>query len=250
MLRRPPLKLVALVALVVAAFFALNATIEVDQDDLERAIDRAGLLGPIVYAVILTLGLTVPMNPVSDLLTVTVASVVLDPKAAIVATAIAQSIAVTVNYLVGYRYGTRLLDRVLERREIPLVRRVRDHITVRAIFLLRFALPLTAIGIDWISYLAGAQRLRFGAYFVASTVPWTVMSVIFFVSAALLRETSPFLVLLPAVGLIVLASLLVFILRRHTNILVPSHGTPVGAVPSEVPIEVTSEVRSGVPPRR
>ncbi len=237
--------MLVLAALIGAALLVLNATIDVDQEDLERAIDRAGLFGPVVYAVILTLGLTIPMNPVSDLLTVTVASIVLDPTAAIGATFIAQSIGVTVNYVVGYRYGTRLLDRMLERRDVPIVRRVRDQITVRAIFLLRFALPLTAIGIDWISYLAGAQRLRFGAYFVASMVPWTLMSVIFFVSASLLRETSPFLVLVPAVALIVLASLLVFVLGHRTNILLapvdsPSsdlEGEPVAAMPSEARTE-------------
>lgn len=231
---RPSKKLVALAALAIAALLMLNMVVEVDQDDLERAIDRAGILGPIAYTVILALGLTIPMNPVSDTLTVTVASIVLDPKVAILATAIAQSIAVTVNYYLGARYGTALIDRMLERRDIAIVRRVRDGITIRAIFLLRFALPLTAIGVDWISYLAGAQRLRFSSYFVASMVPWTTMSVIFFVSAAQLRETSPFLVVLPAVGLIVLASLLVLLLRRHTHILAPIEDAPVdGEQPEE-----------------
>lgn len=210
-----------------AALLVLNMVVEVDQDDLERAIDRAGILGPLAYTVILALGLTIPMNPVSDMLTVTVASIVLDPTEAIIGTAIAQSIAVTVNYYIGARYGSRLIDGMLERRDIAIVRRVRDGITVRAIFLLRFALPLTAIGIDWISYLAGTQRLRFSTYFVASIVPWTTMSIIFFVAAAQLRETSPFLVLVPAIGLIVLASVLVFMLQRHTNILAPADDQPV-----------------------
>jgi len=219
--RRPPLKLILLAVLIGVALWVLNSVVEVDQADLERAIDRTGIWGPIAYAVILTLGLTVPMNPVSDLLTVTVAAVLLDPKVAILATGVAHTIAITVNYYIGYLYGARMIDRLLARRDVPLLRRVRDHITVRAIFLLRFALPLTAIGIDWISYLAGIQRLRFVPYFIASMVPWTVMSVIYFTSAALLRETSPFLVLLPAVAIIVVASSLVFVLRRHANLLGP-----------------------------
>lgn len=228
---KPSLKIVALAALLVVGLLALNSTIDVDQDDLEGAIDRAGILGPTVYAVILTLGLTVPMNPVSDLLTVTVAAVVLDPKVAILTTFVVHAIAVTVNYMVGYRYGTRLMDRLLERRDIPLLRRVRDRITVRAVFILRLALPLTAIGIDWISYLAGAQRLRFSSYFVASMVPWTLMNVIYFSAAAMLRETSPFLVVVPALLLIMGASLLVFVLRQRTNLL----GAPEAESVAEAP---------------
>ncbi|MEX2376287.1 MAG: VTT domain-containing protein [Dehalococcoidia bacterium] len=219
MFSRISVKVILIAAVLVVGLLLLNQNVEVDEDDLEGAIDRAGLLGPIVYVVILTLGLTIPFNPVSDILTITVAAIVLDPKVAILATFIVHTIAVTVNYTIGYFYGTRLMDRVLERRDIPLLRRVRDGITVRAIFLLRFALPLTAIGVDWISYLAGAQRLRFSTYFVASMVPWTLMSVIYFSSAALLRETSPFLVLVPAVVLITGASLLLLVLRRRTNIL-------------------------------
>ena len=207
-------RIAVVVLLLAGVLAALNVFVEVDRDDLERAIDQAGLLGPAAYALILLTGLTVPFNPVSDLLTVTVASILLDPVEAIIATFVAHSSAITVNYLVARRFGAGILNRVAEERRFPLLARAKHQLNLRTVFLLRLALPLTAVGIDVVGYLAGAQRLRFPGYFVASIVPWTVFNVIYFTSAGALRDISPALVLLPAVLLIAGSSLLVYLLRR------------------------------------
>lgn len=198
-----------------AMLLALHFYVDVDRDDLEAWIDQAGVLGPATYAVILALGLTVPFNPVSDLLTVTVAALLLDPWEAILATFAAQLFAVAFNYALARRYGARLLDRVVEEGRLPHLDRLREHIDLKTVFVLRLALPLTAIGVDFISYLAGMKRLSFPGYLVASLAPWTVMSVIYFTSAGWLREMSPVLVFVPAVLLIAGTSLLVYVLRRR-----------------------------------
>ena len=194
---------------------AMNVFVDVDRDDLESRIGDAGIWGPVIYAVILGLGLTIPFNPVSDLLTVTVASLVLDPIEAIVATFAAQAFSVTVSYLVALRFGSGLLEKLDDQPRLRFIARLRENIDLRTVFVLRLALPLTAIGVDFVSYLAGMKRLNFLGYFVASMTPWTVMSVVYFTTAGYLRETSPVLVFVPAAIIIGGSSLLVFLLRRR-----------------------------------
>lgn len=191
----------------------LNRFVDINQDDLESWIDGAGALAPITYAVVLFLGLTVPFNPISDLLTVTVAALLLDPWVAIVATFAAQAASVTLNYVLARRYGPGVMRRLKE-RNVPLVARIERHVTLKTVFLFRFALPLTGIGVDFISYLSGMRRLPFAPFFAATMGPWTLLSVIYFVSAGMLREVSPGLVLVPAIILLAVTSLVVIVIRR------------------------------------
>lgn len=205
-----------LLGLVLAAILlALHLFLDVSREDLEDAIARSGFWGPAVYAVILALGLTIPFNPVSDLLTVTVAALLLDPSEAIIATLAAHVFAVSVNYAIARQFGSGVLDRVVEQPRFGFLARLRESIDLKSVFVLRFALPLTAIGVDFVSYLAGMKRLNFVGYLVASLVPWTILSVVYFTSAAELRETSPVLVFVPAAILIAGTSAIVYLLRRR-----------------------------------
>ena len=209
------MRLGAFVLLVVVALVALNLFVDVSRADLEHAIDRAGIWGAVTYAVILAAGLSIPFNPVSDLLTVTVAALVLDPLHAILATFAAHSFAIIVNYAVARRFGSGILDRVADQPRLGFLARLRESIDLKTVFVLRLALPLTAIGVDFVSYLAGMKRLNFAGYYLVSIVPWTVMSIVYFTSAGALRDTSPVLVFVPAVIMIAGTSLLVFVLRRR-----------------------------------
>lgn len=197
----------------VAVLALLNRFVDISQDDMESWIDGAGVLAPITYAVVLFLGLTIPFNPVSDLLTVTVAALLLDPWVAILATFAAQAASISLNYRLARWYGPGIMRR-LKKRNVPLVARIERHITLKTVFLFRFALPLTGIGVDFISYLSGIRRLRFAPFFAATMVPWTLLSVIYFVSAGMLREVSPGLVLVPALILLAVTSLVVLVIRR------------------------------------
>lgn len=200
---------------IVTIWIVLNVFIEVDRDELETAIDRAGFWAPVAYAAILFLGLTIPFNPVSDLLTITVAAIVLDPVEAILATFVAQACSITVNYVIAARYGGGALELLEAQPRLGFLARLRDNIDLRTVFVLRLALPLTAIGVDFVSYLSGMKRLSFAGYFVVSLAPWTVMSVVYFTTAGILREASPFLVFVPAAIIIAVSSLLVLVLRRR-----------------------------------
>ena len=81
-------------------------------------------------------------------------------------------------------------------------------------FALRFVLPLTAIGIDFVSYFSGMRRLGFARFYVASIVPWSAFSVVYFYSTAYLRDRSLLLFLVPALVLI-LGPSLIALLGRH-----------------------------------
>ena len=200
---------------VAVLLLALNWFVDVDREDLEDGIARAGIWGPVTYAVILALGLAVPFNPVSDLLTVTVAALILDPVEAIIATFAAQSVSVTVSYVIARRIGGGILDRISGQPRLGFLARLRESIDLKTVFMLRLALPITAIGVDFVSYLAGMKRLNFAGYFAVSLIPWTIMSVAYFTSAGMLRDTSPVLVFVPAAILIGGSTALVYLLRRR-----------------------------------
>lgn len=189
-------------------------SLDLSPEDIEDAVRRAGVFGPVIYSGLLLAGLSVPFNPMSDLLVVSVAALVFEPEVAVAATFAAHTVSLSLNYLVARRYGEGVLRILDSPRAARLVERLGSHLSYRAIFGIRFALPLTGIGIDVVSYLAGRQRLSFPPFFLVSIVPWTLISVVYFYSAAALRERSALLVLAPAAVLLLVPSLVLWVRRR------------------------------------
>lgn len=217
--RRRHIVLVAVRLLLVLAAVAVVSVIaerafDISVDDINDAIDAAGVLAPIIYVVVLFFGLSVPFNPVSDLATVNVAALVFPPTVSIAATFAAHTMALVVNYTVGRHYGATLLRRVASQRGAATIESLGQNFSYRALFLFRLALPLTAIGIDFVSYFSGMRRLPFWRFYVVSIVPWTALSVVFFTSTSLLKEQSIVLFFLPAAVLILVPSLILLLRRR------------------------------------
>ena len=192
----------------------LQATFRVTVQDIEDAVAAAGVYGPIAYAAVLFLGLTVPFNPVSDVATVNVAALVFEPEVSIAATFAAHTAALTVNYYVARHYGNVGLRLITGRGEIDVVTRLSERMGYRTVLFTRFMLPLTAIGIDVVSYLAGMRRMRFVPFYIVSVVPWTLFSVVYFVSTAYLKDRSLVLFFAPAALLILGPPALVVLWRR------------------------------------
>ena len=207
--RTTALRLGLLVLVIVVVSLLAQRFLSVSQDDIEEAVDGAGVFAPLAYAVVLFLGLSVPFNPISDVATVSVAAFVFDPHVSVAATFGAHTAAFTVNYFVARRFGSRVVRLLAGARASELVSRVGDRLDARRVFAIRFLLPLTAIGIDVISYLSGLRQLNFARFFVASIVPWTIISVVFFYSTSVLREQSLFLFFLPAALLILVPVLVI-----------------------------------------
>lgn len=201
-------------SLLLVVVVILQLTVRVSLEDLENAVEAAGIFGPIAYAVVLFLGLSVPFNPVSDLATVNVAALVFSPEVSIAATFVAHSVALVVNFVVAKRYGHVGIRLITGRGEIAIVTRLSDKMGYRTVFLTRFMLPLTGIGIDIVTYLAAMRGLRFVPFYLVSIVPWTVISLVFFYSTAFLKDQSVVLFLLPAALLLLGPPVLLFGWRR------------------------------------
>jgi uncharacterized membrane protein YdjX (TVP38/TMEM64 family) len=214
LLRKPSRRLLIGGGLLLIVVIGLQATVRVSVQDIEDAVARAGVLGPVAYAIVLFLGLSVPFNPVSDVATVNVAALVFEPGVSVAATFAAHTAALTVNFWVAKRYGHVGLRLITGRGEIAIVNRLSDQMSYRTVFVTRFMLPLTAIGIDIVSYLAGMRQLRFVPFFVASIVPWTILSVVYFYSTSYLKDRSLILFFVPAAALIFGPPTIAFAWRR------------------------------------
>lgn len=214
MLRMPSRRLLIGGGLLLVIVVILQSTIRVSLQDIEDAVAAAGIFGPIAYAVVLFLGLSVPFNPVSDIATVNVAALVFAPEVSIAATFAAHSVSLTVNFILAKRYGHVGIRLITGRGEIGIVNRLSDRMSYRTVFVTRFMLPLTAIGIDIVSYLAGMRGLRFVPFYVVSIIPWTVISIVYFYSTTYLKDRSLVLFFLPAALLVLGPPVLLFLWRR------------------------------------
>ena len=201
--------MVALAGAIAQRRFELSAA------DIERGIQAAGPLASAAYAALLVAGFTGPFNPLSDVLVVGAAALLFPPLVSITATFAAQSIALAVNYFLARRYGDRVVRLLRSARTQEFLERIGRRLSYRLIFGLRFLLPLTAIGVDVVSYLAGLRKLEFTRFYLASIVPWTILSVAYFTSTALLRAYSAVLALLPAVVLIAVPGTAAWLWRRR-----------------------------------
>lgn len=214
MLRMPSRRLLIGGGVLLAIVIVLQSTVRVSLQDLEDAVDAAGVFGPIAYAVVLFLGLSVPFNPVSDIATVNVAALVFDPEISIAATFAAHTASLAVNFFVAKRYGHVGLRLITGRGEIGIVNRLSERMNYRTVFVTRFMLPLTGIGVDIVSYLAAMRGLRFAPFYVASIIPWSMISIVYFYSTTYLKDRSLILFVLPAALLLLGPPALLFLWRR------------------------------------
>lgn len=216
LVRRISRRLVLFAIALGVLFVILQQTIDFSFDEIEETVDSAGIFGPLVYALVLFLGLSVPFNPVSDLATVNVAALLFEPKVSVGATFLAHSAALSVNYLVARRFGDRTLRLLSGERAAAFVERFGERMTYGSVFTLRFALPLTGIGIDVVTYLAAIGRLKFARFYIVSIIPWTLVSVVYFYSTSFLRDQSIVLFFLPAIVLVI-APTAFLLWRRRRN---------------------------------
>ncbi len=213
--QRIPRRLIVLIVALVVSIIVFQQAVDFSIEQLEHAVDDAGIFGPIVYALVLFLGLTVPFNPVSDLATANVAALIFEPEVSIAATALAQSAALVVNYWFARHLGDRTLRLLSGERAAAFVEGFGGRMTYRTVFTLRFALPLTGIGIDVVTFLAALGRLGFIRFYFVSIVPWLLIDIIYFYSTSYLRDQSFILFFLPAAILVVAPS--AFLLWRRSR---------------------------------
>ena len=182
-----------LILLYIALFslgYLLQKTFNFTLEDLESLVSSFGIFAPFVYAVLLTLGLSVPMNPLPDYLLVNLAALSFSPQMAIAATFFAHSAAIIINYYVAKTFGRGILKVIEPAKEFKYFENLAKKVTLKIVFGMRFILPLTATGIDVVSYAAGFAKLPFYKFFLASIIPWSAISIIFFTATSAVKEQS------------------------------------------------------------
>ena len=184
--------------------FSLQRVFQVSLTEIQEFVTAAGVWAPLVYCLILLLGLVVPFNPVSDSIVVSIAALVFPPFVAILMTFIAHSIGLTINYSLARTYGDDLLRKLLSKEEVGKIERLGPKISPFWIFGFRFLLPLNGLGFDIISYAAGIAHMDPKKFYLASIVPWTILSILFFTSSGFLRELNPVLIFLPLIILVII----------------------------------------------
>lgn len=209
-----------IVVIFLISFFGsilLQQLFKVDLHTIRSLVDYFGPAAPIAYSVLLFLGLTIPLNPISDLLVVSLASLLFSPLVSVSATFITHLAALTANYFVGRSFLELFLQKILSKNEVEKIEDLSYKINLRWIFGLRFLLPLTAIGIDAVSYASGLANLNFWKFLLVSMIPWTIFNILYFYSSGYLREINPALIVVP-IGLLVGIPAL-FLAARHQETL-------------------------------
>jgi uncharacterized membrane protein YdjX (TVP38/TMEM64 family) len=207
--------LLFLVSLLIS--ITVQRVFKVSLEDIQNLVTSTGIWAPLVYLLVLFLGLSVPFNPISDSITVSIAALVFPSWVAILMTFVSHCLALTANYLIARAWGDDLLRKLLSKEEVKQIEKLGPKIHPGLIFGLRFILPLNGIGFDFISYSSGIAHVRFRSFFIASIVPWTILSFVFFFSAGYLRNISPSLIFLPMVFLIFIP-ILYFATRKKTGL--------------------------------
>ena len=80
---------------------------------------------------------------------------------------------------------------------------------------MRFILPLTATGIDIVSYAACFAKLPFAKFYVASIIPWSLISIIFFTATSAVKEQSMALFFIPGIVLVITSFSIFYLLKSR-----------------------------------
>ncbi len=213
---RIPKRLVLIAIIVAIGYYFVHRQFELTFDQIESIVNSVNVFAPLVYALVLFCGLVIPFNPISDLITVNVAAFLFKPEISILATFLAHTGSLVVNYIVARIFGEKII-RLLARKEVStFFDKYGDRITPKSIFYLRFLLPITAIGIDVVTYLAAMKHIRFSTFYFVSIIPWTLISIIYFYSTNFLKNQSIMLFFIPA-GLLILIPSTIVLLRRRLD---------------------------------
>ena len=202
MSRKLILKLALTIAFAFLVTFGLQKALGIDLATVENLVESFGFYAPLGYTLLLFLGLTVPFNPLSDFLTINLAAFLFPAHVAVVATFFAHCLALATNYYLAKKYGQTILKRLLNLQDQKDFEKLTKQMNFRILFGLRFMFPLTAVGIDVLSYASGIQKLPFGRFYIISIIPWTILNIAYFYSTSFFKEQSLILFFLPATVLI------------------------------------------------
>lgn len=175
-----------------------------------------GILAPLIYSIVLFLGLSVPLNPISDFLIINIAVIAFPPYEAIFFTFLGHSAAIIVNYIIGMLYGKKVLEKIVNKENSKYIEKYTSQLTIKKLFVIRFIVPIaTMFGADIVSYASGMQRLPFFRYYLVSIIPWAILSTLYFLFSSYLLNISIFLYFLPPILIVTVPLLLIYIYKKY-----------------------------------
>lgn len=196
---------------------ALQGIFHLELKTLKDWVLSFGLLAPVVYGILIFLGLIIPFNPLSDFALVIFASYAFPPLHSITATLVANILAITFNYYFAYTFGEKILKKIFSPKDYQEIEKLIKKINYMLIITIRSIPSSTSIGFDAISYAAGIYKLPFLKFFLSSMLPWGSITIVFFVSTYILRGYHTALIFLPVV-IFAFIPLIVILLKKRNII--------------------------------
>lgn len=164
---RQALILLALLAAGVAFSFAtdwvISRFVDLDEQQIVGWIEDSGLLGPLVY--ILLLASTIIFTPLPSVVVSVAGGLAFGVVMGTLYTLAGGMLGATVNFYLARRLGRHYVERRLGQRAMEQIDSLADRMGVKLVFLTRL-IPL--FNFDWVSYAAGLTRMSYRGYAVAT----------------------------------------------------------------------------------
>lgn len=209
------IKLILWMFIITFLGFLLENIIGVDFNAVQNWVKSFGIFAPLAYSFLLYLGLTIPFNPLPDSALLVFAAFTFPPYFSIPATFLAQVLAICTNYYLGRKFGWKIIEKITSEEDLNSIKQLTKKISLRLIILIRFVPSATAIGFDVLSYAAALTQIPFKKLFWASIIPWTILNILFFISTYALKEISSYLFFIPALAIIGIPVLVIYLAKKQ-----------------------------------
>lgn len=156
---------VAIVALLIIAYFAYERWFPWDQAEIEAWIDGFGVWGPVVYVAIFAASMLFAPLPTAPM--PLIAAAVFGPVLGFIYTITATALGSTVCFWIARRLGRPALRRLTSQRALDKIDELGERLGIRLLVVLRL-FPIA--GVDYVSYAAGLTQMRFPIYIVISVL--------------------------------------------------------------------------------
>jgi len=188
---------IAVVALLIGAYFAYERWFPWEQSEIEEWIDGFGVWGPIVYIAVFAASMLFAPLPTAPM--PLVAAAVFGPALGFLYTISATAIGSTICFWVSRRLGRPTLRRLTSQRALDKIDELGERLGIRLLIVLRL---FPVAGVDYVSYAAGLTQMRFATYIVISVLASSPILVLAAVLGDAVLERNRELLIGAAVGVV------------------------------------------------
>ncbi|MYB22026.1 MAG: TVP38/TMEM64 family protein [Chloroflexi bacterium] len=188
---------IAVVALLIGAYFAYERWFPWEQAEIEEWIDGFGVWGPIVYIAVFAASMLFAPLPTAPM--PLVAAAVFGPALGFLYTISATAIGSTICFWVARRLGRPALRRLTSQRALDKIDELGERLGIRLLIVLRL---FPVAGVDYVSYAAGLTQMRFATYIVISVLASSPILVLAAVLGDAVLERNRELLIGAAVGIV------------------------------------------------